>query len=153
MIFRDNKSRDCGANEVTELTKEEEPSGSHRRTLLVKLETRLLDIQFVLSKVKSPWHKLRYRDPILPAGPSAILPDAIFPRRIISYPIANYRMLSGCADFSGARFDLRRDSPRFASRPGNKRRTDRTILPGFSSTAYIDLSERRTLTFNDDRSD
>lgn len=65
MIFRDNKSHDCGVNEVTAY-KGREGSGSHRCRSF--WNWRPTDIQFELSKVKSPWHKLRYRDPIFP-GP------------------------------------------------------------------------------------
>lgn len=59
----------------------------------------------------------------VPRAPSAILPDAIFPRRIISYSIANYIECYQAADFS-PRFDLSG-----MSRQGlaNKFQDDRTI--------------------------
>lgn len=142
MISRDNKSRDCEVNEVTAYKGRVEGSRQSSRSRSSSWNWRPTDIQLELSKVKSPWHKLRYRNPIfpnpafspppflasllhhpVPRAPSAILPDAIFPRRIISYSIANYIECYQAADFS-PRFDLSG-----MSRQGlaNKFQDDRTI--------------------------
>jgi len=73
--------------------------------LLLKLETdgypiRAIEGQVAVAQIALPGSHF----PEVPAAPSAILPDAIFPRRIISYSIANYRMLSGRRFLT--RFDL-----------------------------------------------
>lgn len=103
MIFRDNKSCDCGVNEVTAY-KGREGSSSHRATPLETGDRRISNSSYRRSSRRGTNCVTRIPFSQNPAVPSAILPDAIFPRRLISYSIANYRMLSGRRFLT--RFDL-----------------------------------------------
>ena len=106
--------------------------------LLLKLETdgypiRAIEGQVAVAQIALP----RSYFPGAPLAPSAILLDAIFPRRIISYSIANYRMLSGRRFLT--RFDLSR-MPQEGSRTfGNNQMvlSFRTIIDFYLSFVAI----------------
>lgn len=126
MIFRDNKSCDCGVNEVTAY-KGREDSGTHR-SLFLKLETdgypiRAIEGQVAVAQIALPGSHF----PEVPLPLPPILPDAIFPRWIISYSIANYRMLSGRRFLTW--FDLSGISERIENKFGN----DQTIHSRFNN--------------------
>jgi len=105
MIFRDNKSCDCGVNEVTAY-KGREGSGSHRAAPPETGDRRISNSSYRRSSRCGTNCVTGIPFSRGPAALSAIFPDAIFPRRIISYSIANYRMLSGRRFLT--RFDLLR---------------------------------------------
>lgn len=94
MIFRDNKSCDCGVNEVTAY-KGREGSGTHRAAPPETGDRRISNSSYRRSSRRGTNCVTGIPFSRSPATPSAILPDAIFLRWIISYSIANYRMLSG----------------------------------------------------------
>lgn len=140
MIFRDNKSCDCGVNEVTAY-KGREGSGSHHAAPPETGDRRISNSSYRRSSRHGTNCVTGIPFSQGPAAPSAILPDAIFPRRIISYSIANYRMLSGRRFLT--RFDL-------SGMPWKELRTtfgnNQMILP-FRTIIDFYFSLRRYLTF------
>lgn len=122
MIFRDNKSRDCGINEVYGLQRMEEatsdaviarpppPPFPSTSSSPWKLETdgypiRAIEGQVVVAQIALRGSYFPGRSARCPL----FFPDAI-PPRIISYSIANYRL------FSDRRFLTRFDLPGRQSR-------------------------------------
>lgn len=130
MIFRDNKSCDCGVNEVTAY-KGREGSGTHRAAPPETGDRRISNSSYRRSSRRGTNCVTGIPFSRSPAAPSAILPNAIFPCWIISYSIANYRMLSGRRFLT--RFDLSGISERIENKFGN----DQTIL--FQQSLFIFL--------------
>jgi len=136
MIFRDNKSCDCEVNEVTAY-KGREGSGSHRAVPPETRDRRISNSSYRRSSRRGTNCVTEILFSRSPAAPSTILLDAIFPRRIISYSIANYRMLSGRRFLT--RFDLSR-MPQEGSRTfGNNQMvlSFRTIIDFYLSFVAI----------------
>lgn len=141
MIFRDNKSRDCRINEVTAYKGREKGGAqrSHRGAPPPETGDRRISnssyrrssrrgtncvtgILFSPDRARCPFR--RYSSP-----------DAIFPGRIISYSIANYRLFSDRRFLT--RFDL---SETLGARSRTNSRMMKSFVRSLCSTDRIRLT-------------